>query len=187
MSKCGSDKQRYTFNNSLLQSARMSGRQPPPRRSAPAERFLTLREPLGPGELERYYDLRWRVLREPWSQERGQERDQHEAAATHLGAWMGERLVGVGRLHFIGTDIAQIRYMAVEPTMQGKGIGGRILSELEQRAMQGGARRIVLNARDQAVMFYRQHGYSITQRSETLFNAIPHWEMAKVLVCSDDS
>lgn len=164
----------------------MSGRQPP-KGSAPPETLLTVREPLGAGELERYYDLRWRVLREPWSQERGQERDEHEAAATHLGAWMGKRLVGVGRLHFISTDSAQIRYMAVEPAMQGKGIGGRILRELERRAVQGGATRIVLNARDQAVMFYRQHGYSITQRSETLFNAIPHWEMAKILVCSDNS
>jgi len=56
--------------------------------------------------------------------------------------------------------------------MQGQGIGGRILEELEQRARSAGARRIVLNARNRAVDFYRQHGYSITHESEVLFNAI---------------
>lgn len=132
-------------------------------------------------EFEHYYDLRWRVLREPWSQERGQERDEHEAGAVHLGAWLGDRLVGVGRLHFIAAASAQIRYMAVETDVQGQGIGGRILEELERRAQRAGARRIILNARDRALRFYQQHGYKVTHSSETLFNAIPHWEMQKPL------
>lgn len=148
----------------------------------PVEASVLVREPFGASEIDSYYDLRWRVLREPWSQERGQERDEHEQEAIHLGAWIGDRLVGVGRLHFISTDTAQIRYMAVEPEMQGRRIGGRILEELELRGTQSGATRIVLNARDRAVRFYQQHGYSVTHSSETLFNAIPHWEMQKVLI-----
>lgn len=151
----------------------------PKLRGAVEDRLLSIREPSAPDELEHYYDLRWRILREPWSQMRGQERDQHETGAIHLGAWLGDRLVGVGRLHFISREEAQIRYMAVELEMQGRGIGGRILEELERRAREAGARRVVLNARDRAVDFYRQHGYSITHQSEPLFNSIPHWEMTK--------
>jgi len=161
----------------------MTGRNQDQRQDNSAvEASVMVREPCGGGsEMDRYYDLRWRVLREPWSQERGRERDEHERDAIHLGAWLGERLVGVGRVHFVASDTAQIRYMAVEPEMQGRGIGGRILEELELRARQRGAKRIVLNARDRAVAFYRRHGYSVTHSSETLFNAIPHWEMLKTL------
>lgn len=115
---------------------------------------------------------------------RGQERDEHEKDAIHLSAWMGGRLAGVGRLHFISAEAAQIRYMAVEPEMQNRGIGGRILEELERRAGERGAQRIMLNARDRAVDFYRRHGYSVTHRSAALFNAIPHWEMEKQLAPS---
>jgi len=150
------------------------------RHASPAAASVALREPQA-NEMERYYDLRWRVLREPWSQQRGQERDQHETNAIHLGAWVDDRLVGVGRLHFIDSQTAQIRYMAVEPELQGQGIGGRVLRELEERARERGAQRIVLNARDHAVSFYRQHGYSVTHSSEVLFNSIPHWEMEKLL------
>ena len=160
----------------------MTGRNQDQRQdNSPVEASVMVREPSGASEIDRYYDLRWRILREPWSQERGQERDQHECEAFHLGAWVGERLVGVGRLHFISPDTAQIRYMAVEPEMQGRRIGSRILEQLELRAREQGAKRIVLNARDRAVHFYARHGYSVTHSSETLFNAIPHWEMLKTL------
>lgn len=164
----------------------MTGRNQDQRQdSSPLEGSLMVREPSGATEIDRYYDLRWRVLREPWSQERGQERDEHESEAIHLGAWVDDRLVGVGRLHFINADTAQIRYMAVEPELQSRRIGSRILRELELRAGQCGAKRIVLNARDRAVRFYREHGYSVTHSSETLFNAIPHWEMQKILISTD--
>ncbi|HEV2388259.1 MAG TPA: GNAT family N-acetyltransferase [Candidatus Acidoferrales bacterium] len=142
---------------------------------------LRVREPSTAEEMQAYYDLRWRILREPWSQGRGQERDEHETEAIHLAAWLGGRMVGVGRVHFIAPGQARIRYMAVETALQGRGIGGRILAGLEQRARAGGAKRVVLNARDRAVEFYRRHGYRIVQKSEVLFDAIPHWEMQKSL------
>ena len=172
----------YSFNNLSLKSAEMTGRNQQRQEDSPVEASVIVREPSVAAEIDRYYDLRWRVLREPWSQERGQERDEHEREAIHLGAWIGDRLVGVGRLHFVSPDTAQIRYMAVEPELQGRRIGSRILEELELRGRQRGARRIVLNARDRAVRFYQQHGYSVTHSSETLFNAIPHWEMQKILI-----
>ena len=89
--------------------------------------------------------------------------------------------MGVGRVHFIAAQEAQIRYMAVESGVQGRGIGGRILSELEQRARAAGASKIVLNARDRAVTFYRRHGYTVTRESNVLFDSIPHWQMEKAL------
>lgn len=142
---------------------------------------VQIREPRGAEEMESYYDLRWRTLREPWSQERGGERDQHEDEAIHLSAWFEAKLVGVGRAHFVTPDEAQIRYMAVEGAYRRRGIGALILHELETRARARGARRIVLNARENALSFYRGQDYVIMGQAELLFG-IPHWEMQKILV-----
>lgn len=142
---------------------------------------LELRSPVGHDEMEQYFDLRWRILRQPWSQTRGEERDELEGAATHVGAWSNGQLVGVGRVHFIAAHEAQIRYMAVESGLQGRGIGAQILGELERCAHAAGAQRVVLNARDRAVHFYQRHGYVVTRESGVLFDAIPHWQMEKQL------
>lgn len=142
---------------------------------------VELRAPETERDFELYYDLRWRILREPRTHLRKSGRDEHEKDAVHLMAWAGETLVGVGRLHFNSPDEAQVRYMAVEEGFNGQGIGSIILQELERRAQAGGGKRIVLNARDRAVSFYRKHDYRLIDRSATLFESIVHWSMQKDL------
>ena len=143
--------------------------------------YIEIREPRTAQEIEAYYELRWRILREPWTQARESGKDEHEDNAIHLTAWAGERLVGVGRVHMISPDQAQIRYMAVETGDARRGVGSLILAGLEERAARLGARAIVLNARDTAVGFYRKHGYRLVDQSGTLFNSIVHWLMQKDL------
>jgi GNAT superfamily N-acetyltransferase len=72
--------------------------------------------------------------------------------------------------------------MAVEPAARGQGVGRAILQELECRAVQSGLLEIILNAREDAVRFYRQNGYEITRSTYALFGAIPHFEMRKRLL-----
>ena len=57
----------------------------------------------------------------------------------------------------------------------------RILEALEAEARGRGAPKIVLNARDNAVEFYRKRGYGIIGDAETLFGVIRHVRMAKLL------
>lgn len=140
---------------------------------------LVIREPCSEEDFRLYYDLRWRILREPWTQSRESGRDEHEKEAIHLMAFLGGVLVGVGRVHFTSPLEARIRYMAVEPQHAHQGVGGRILMELETRARRAGARRIVLNAREAATPFYRKHGYALVDQSGTLFDSIIHWSMSK--------
>jgi GNAT superfamily N-acetyltransferase len=142
---------------------------------------IELREPKTGQDFSLYYDLRWRILREPWTQARESGKDEHEDEAIHLTAWAGSALVGAGRLHFNSTDEGQIRYMAVEEGYAGKGIGTLILEELEQRARHRGAKYMVLNARDTAVPFYRKRNYELVDQSGTLFGALVHWRMRKEL------
>ena len=142
---------------------------------------IDVREPASDRDFELYYDLRWRVLRERWTQVRESGRDEHEHDAYHLTAWDGTKLVGTGRLHFNSDEEAQVRCMAVEESHARQGIGSKILKALEDRARARGAKRVVLNARESALPFYRKHRYELVDQSGTLFDSIVHWRMKKNL------
>src|SRR3954463_9888643 len=137
-------------------------------------------EPSSEADWSGYFDLRWRVLRQPWDQPRGSERDPEDSSAYHL---MVRRplgtVVAVGRLHFNSKDQAQVRYMAVDPDCRGKGLGGRVLSGLEAHAQVKGASEIVLNAREAAIPFYIRYGYEVIGPFDTLFGSVNHVRMRK--------
>jgi N-acetylglutamate synthase-like GNAT family acetyltransferase len=137
-------------------------------------------EPTSEVDWEKYFDLRWRVLRELWGQPRGSERDEREDQSIHLMICDASQTpVAIGRLHFLSPSEAQIRYMAVEPTVVGRGFGSRILRGLEDRARARGVRRVVLNARKNVTDFYRKNGYHVVGPAETLFGVIEHVRMEK--------
>ena len=138
--------------------------------------------PASAGEWENYYDLRWRILREPWHQPRGSEKDDREAESEHVMIVDPDRRVlAVGRLHLNSPAEAQVRFMAVVPEAQGRGLGGAILRELERRARTAGATSIVLNARDDAQHFYQRHGFVVTGPAPTMFDVVKHVRMRKDL------
>ncbi|HZC58445.1 MAG TPA: GNAT family N-acetyltransferase [Chthoniobacterales bacterium] len=141
---------------------------------------MLIRSPATDPEFEIYYRLRWKILREPWNQPPGSEKDDCEAGALHLAAWKDSgTLIGVGRLHRLSANVGQIRYMAVDPSERGRGVGAAILRELENLAAQSGFDEVMLNAREEAVSFYKSNGYVIVQPSHSLFGVIPHFEMRK--------
>jgi len=142
---------------------------------------MKVREPRTKKEYEKYYDLRWRILRKPWNQPKGSEKDELEGQSIHLMAFEKEKPLGVGRVHFNSSKEAQIRYMAVEEGLQGKGVGTVVLMELEKSAERKGADYILLNARESAVGFYKKHGYRTVGKARTLFGVIPHYKMRKKL------
>ena len=75
-------------------------------------------EPDTAEDYRQYYELRWKILRAPWKQPRGSERDSLDDDSTHLMLVDPARVVtGVGRLHFNNIREAQIRYMAIEVTL----------------------------------------------------------------------
>ncbi len=140
------------------------------------------RAPQTPAEWEAYFDLRWRILRAPWDQPRGSERDNIEKTSEHLLISGPDfRPLAIGRLHFNSAAEAQVRYMAVEPRAQGQGLGGRILQEFEKRARAAGATSIVLNAREDAQRFYQKHGFATVGPAPTIFEAVKHVRMRKEL------
>ena len=143
---------------------------------------MLIRSPATESEFETYYALRWRILRAPWNQPPGSEKDEFDGEAIHLAAWDDAgRLVGVGRLHRVVGNCGQIRYMAVDPEQRSHGVGRAILRQLERHATESGIQEIKLNSRQDAVPFYEKNGYQVLRSTHTLFGAIPHFEMWKRL------
>ena len=139
-------------------------------------------EPSTPDEIQRYYELRWKILRAPWSQPRGSEQDEQEQSSHHLMILDdNHEVVAVGRLHFNTVHEAQIRYMAIADDQQRKGHGTLLLNALENRAIELGATRIVLDSRETAIPFYRKNNYKTTGAGHVLFNSITHSRMMKSL------
>jgi predicted GNAT family N-acyltransferase len=143
---------------------------------------IELAEPLFRDELQDYFKLRWLLLRAPWGQPLGSEKDEYDEAAHHIAArtHSGE-LVGVGRVHFSDPETGQIRYLATKRQFRGRGIGKAIVKELEQVAKTRGVRRVILNARDSAVSFYEELGYVALGDACTLFGEIKHKKMEKMM------
>jgi len=155
---------------------------PEPDEPARKPEEFTLAEPRTVQEWESYFGLRWRVLREPWDQPRGSERDDLDAKSFHLMLRdPGGAVVAVGRLHLNSPSEAQVRYMAVDESCRGRGLGSRILSGLEGRARSERVMSVVLNARDGAINFYSRHGYSVEGPADILFGEVRHFRMRKNL------
>ena len=138
-------------------------------------------EPSSDDELATYYELRWRVLRKPWDQPPGSERDDLDQNAYKLMFQAPDgRAVAVGRLHFNSPEEAQVRYMAVDPGLSRSGLGSRILQGLEAEAIKRGARTVILNSRANAVGFYEKHGYALAGEAGALFGGrVQHFRMSK--------
>lgn len=142
---------------------------------------MEIKSPETEQEWNAYYDLRWRVLRAPWNQPRGSEKDNLEEKSIHQAAIEEEKIISVGRIHFNNAEEAQVRYMATEEKYRGKGIGEAVLKKLEEKAKESGAKSITLNAREKAVPFYERNGYIVEKDGETMFGKIKHKVMRKSL------
>ena len=140
-----------------------------------------LKQPQSEDEFERYYELRWRVLRAPWNEPRGSEVDNLEDQCFHVMVSDDNKTIGVGRLQYNSHNEAQIRYMAVDNNYEGNGIGSSIVNALEQEAIRTKHKLIALDAREPAVGFYEKLGYKVKQKSYVLFDSIQHYQMIKYL------
>lgn len=134
-------------------------------------------------EWEKYYDLRFTILREPWHQKKGSEVLPDEDQAHHVMAIDAktDELLGVARLQMNSPTQGQVRCVAVANNAQGKGVGKFLMKYLEELGKEKGLEEIILDARINALEFYKAIGYEIYAESYLLFGEIPHWKMKKQL------
>ncbi|MFL5753320.1 MAG: GNAT family N-acetyltransferase [Bacteroidia bacterium] len=142
--------------------------------------MYTVTEPTSTSDFEKYFKLRFEVLRKPWGQAEGSEKDDQENESVHamIKGEQGEALA-VCRLQMNDAHTAQVRYMGVKEGMQGKGLGKKIMNYMEGRACEKGAEKVILHARENAVDFYKNCGYSLVEKSYLMWGTIQHYLMEK--------
>lgn len=138
-----------------------------------------IRSPTSEEEWERYDNFRWQVLRKPIKMSHIPLKDNLEEASIHLmGVTSEGKIIACGRLHLNTSYEAQIRYMGVSEDSRRSGIGSKMLKKLEDDAIKQGANQIMLNARENAVAFYKSLGYFEVGPYESDIQ-IPHTRMEK--------
>jgi predicted GNAT family N-acyltransferase len=143
---------------------------------------LTIIEPATDEELDAYYRIRYEVLRKPWNQPPFKTKDDKEDSSLHfLVKTIDGKYIACGRLQLNSATEGQLRSMAVTENYRGQGIGNFIIAHIEKIAHERKLKRIVLDARENAVRFYERNGYKITKPSYLLFDLIQHYEMEKFL------
>ena len=136
--------------------------------------------PTTPEELDKYYDLRWRVLREPFQRPKGSEQDEYDQVGQHrMVINQAGDAVAVGRVHFNSAEEAQIRFMAVAPEYRGEGHGVAIIYALELAARNDGAKHVVINSRDNTIGFYKKCGYQVAEEADTVNNPMAEHQLRK--------
>ncbi len=130
----------------------------------------------------KYYHFRWQMLREPWGLPLGSERDEFDIMSHHRMIVDGRgRPMAIGRLYITPDDEAQVRFMAVKPNRRDKGLGSLIMVALESLARQEGAKRLVCNAREDAITFYQHNGFESQGELSDQYGPVRHQQMVKPL------
>ena len=130
--------------------------------------------------LDLYYD----VLYGPFGVGREYEW-YHPAHGSDFAIALGpdDALLGSARLlPASGDEVRQVRQVVVVPQVQGQGLGRALMSAIEARAAEQGARVLWLNARHTAFGFYEANGWTFSgPLFESELTGIPHREMRKRL------
>ena len=143
--------------------------------------MIEVKIPESEKEWDSYYDLRYRILREPLGKERGSERNEGDETGMHFALYENKVLIAVARLDSVGKTTCQARFVAVEAHLQGQGYGRGIMTALEKEALSRGYQKLILHARDYALPFYEKLGYTLIGPSYKLFDVLQHFEMFKLL------
>lgn len=133
-------------------------------------------------QIAKYYYFRWQMLREPLQMPLGSERDEFDEMSYHRMIVDGRgRPIAAGRLYITPENEGQIRFMAVKPNRRNRGVGSFILVALESFARQEGVKRLVCNARQDAISFYKKNGFESQGELSDQVGANRHQQMVKQL------
>lgn len=138
---------------------------------------VTVRTVASEDEREAVFALRVRVFVGEQGVPVELEMDELDAEAEHFGAWMGDRVVGAGRLVRDGAT-GVLGRLAVAREARGTGLGKALVAEIERRAAARGLDAVELHAQVHARGFYERLGY--VPEGDVFDEAgIPHITMRK--------
>ena len=83
----------------------------------------------------------------------------YEDVQEFVVAESGEDVVGCGALHVVWEDLAEVRTLAVDPEVRGRGVGHQLLDALLDRARAVGVRRVFCLTFEEK--FFCRHGFRV--------------------------
>lgn len=125
--------------------------------------MIQITQPHTRDDFKAYYDLRYKVLREPWGLAKGTEKDDYEPISQHYMAVDDQtsELVGCAKLFEKEPGIAWLSHLAVTDKRQHQGIGKQLMLYIENIAREEGYKRIGCLARLNTTQFFEKAGYRI--------------------------
>ena len=143
---------------------------------------LEIRSPQSELEWEDYYDLRYRILRKPLGQPVSEVKTAEDETATHFALYDDNQLKAIARLDLKENSVAQVRFVAVDSELQGKGFGKKLMLNIEDYCKKNAIQKIELQARENAVKFYLSLDYELIEKTNLLFGLVQHYLMTKKIV-----
>lgn len=144
------------------------------------QQFFTTTIQHGSDAYRQMIQLRNEVLLQPIGIDAAYIKPELEKKDLLLGAFEESHLIGCCVLTPKDNHTVQLRQMAVQKSMQGKGVGVAILSYAEATAKSVGFQTLVLHARSNVVSFYQKSGYVVTGHPFEEVG-IEHYKMEKTL------
>ncbi len=86
------------------------------------------------------------------------------ALGDFLVAVEGGRVVGCGYIAYLSPELVELRSLAVDPALHGRGVGGRLVDALVEMARERGLRQIC--ALTLAPEFFQRQGFRVVNRWE---------------------
>jgi len=142
---------------------------------------VKFRSPKNQKEFDEYDFFRWKVLRDPLGKTIETLKDKFDKDSYHIMGLYNKVIIASGRVHFNNDNEAQIRYMAVDEAFRAKGIGKEVLKILEKYIKKNNAKKIILNARNDVIEFYKNSNYLAVEEYLGSDTGIPHTRMEKKL------
>lgn len=124
--------------------------------------------------------LRQEVLRRPLGLNLYDEDLNAEAAQRHYGLFDGDALRACIVAVPMPAHAVKLRQMAVSPEMQGRGLGRKLMEQVEAELVRHGWVSATLHARATAVGFYAKLGYQVVG-GEFIEVSLRHFKMEKHL------
>lgn len=125
-------------------------------------------------------ELRQDILRTPLGMTLHKKDLLGEEHDIHIGGFHNERLLAYCIISPLDAIQCKIRQVCVSKTMQGAGIGTKLMEYAEEMAMNQGIQRVMLHARKTVVSWYESLDYEIIGDEFTEVG-IPHFKMIKNL------
>lgn len=123
--------------------------------------------------------LRDKILRKPLGLVFTEEFLADDKFQFHIGAFINNEIIGILILKPLNKNVMKMRQVAVSENFQKQGIGKKMVKFAEKFASDKGYKSFELNARNEAIKFYRSMNYK-TIGNEFLEVGIKHQKMIKI-------